>query len=68
MRPANEFIVYKGERFITMGTTKEIAEFLGVKTQTVAFYRTQAYRDRVAARKNPRNYITIEWLLPDEDE
>ncbi|KIP24240.1 transcriptional regulator [Bacillus thuringiensis] len=61
---AKEFIVYKGETFICAGTAKECAEYMGVKPETVKFYARPAYKKRVAARKNARNYMIVEeWKM-----
>ncbi|TBL15266.1 hypothetical protein EYB35_07250 [Bacillus paranthracis] len=57
---AKIFMVYKGDDFLCEGTAKECAEFLGVKTETIKFYKTPAYKRRVAERKNAKNYIIVE--------
>ena len=41
-----EYALYKGDEFITLGTIKEIAKFLGVSERTVHFYSTPTYRKR----------------------
>jgi hypothetical protein len=38
--------VYKGDRFITVGTIKEIAAEMGIKTASVRYKTTSAYRKR----------------------
>ena len=36
-----EYAMYKGDRFICMGTLKEIAEYLGVCYDTVRCYKAR---------------------------
>ncbi|PGD75918.1 hypothetical protein COM46_13275 [Bacillus pseudomycoides] len=60
-----EYVVYKGESLICIGTIQECAQQMGVLPKTVHFYLTPAYQRRIASRKNVRNYITVTEL--DED-
>lgn len=50
MQPIN------GDKFLCLGTAKEIAEYLNIKEKTVMFYTTPAYLKRVASWKNIKNY------------
>lgn len=52
----NEYVLYKGEEVIAMGTAQEIADKLGITKDTVKFYGTPAYKRR---RKNSktRHYL-----------
>jgi hypothetical protein len=61
-----EYVVYKGESLICIGTIKECAEHMGVLPETVKFYTTPTYQKRLAKRKNPRNYLTVTKLVDDE--
>lgn len=58
----SEYAMYKGESFLYIGTMSELAELHGVKRDTIHFYTTQAYRNKIAKRKNARNYITVDRL------
>ncbi|MCU4771014.1 hypothetical protein OCF65_20815 [Bacillus toyonensis] len=60
-----EYAIYKGESLICTGTVQECAQHLGVIPKTILFYKTPAYRKRVASRKKARNYLTVTAL--DED-
>ncbi|PEN57134.1 hypothetical protein CN596_04085 [Bacillus toyonensis] len=62
-----EYVVYKGESFVCIGTTKECAQHMGVLPATVRFYTRPAYQRRIANRKNARNYITVTELEGDEE-
>lgn len=42
--------MYHGDEFIAIGTTKELAQLLKVKTRTIQFYRTTAYKKRTAGK------------------
>lgn len=63
-----EYAVYKGEECLHIGTLAEIAEIRGVKEETIYWYTTQAYQNRLATRKNARNYLTVTRLDDDCDE
>lgn len=47
---AKEYAMYHGDKFIAIGTTKELAKLLKVKTRTIQFYRTTAYQKRTAGK------------------
>lgn len=59
-----EYVMYKGENLLHIGTLEEIAKERGVKRDTIYFYTTKAYQNRLARRKAV-NYITVTKL---EDE
>ncbi|MED2846550.1 hypothetical protein [Bacillus toyonensis] len=61
-----EYVVYKGESFVCIGTAKECAQHMGVLPATVRFYTRPAYQRRIANRKNARNYITVTELEGEE--
>jgi hypothetical protein len=56
---SKEYVVYKGDSLICIGTIKECAAHMGVQPDTVKFYTTPTYQKRLAKRKNPRNYLTV---------
>lgn len=45
-----EYIVYKGEEILVIGTLEECAKHQGVKKQTIHFLASEANKRRVAAR------------------
>lgn len=55
MKP-NIYALYKGDNFIVEGTKKEIAEYTGLKVNTLSFYSTPAYLKRVKNRKHYRGF------------
>lgn len=59
----NIYALYKGEKFITEGTKKEIAKVKGCKVNTISFLATNAYKKRMKARKyknsKPNHLILI---------
>ena len=57
-----EYALYKGDEFITLGTIKEIAKFLGVSERTVHFYATPTYMKR----NKDNHYIVIR--IEDDEE
>ena len=48
---AREYALYKGEDILAIGTIKQIAEKVGVKKETIAYYKTQAYQNKLSRRK-----------------
>lgn len=62
----SDYIMYKGESLIHIGTLDELAEVKGVQRKTIQFYLTPTYQRRIARRKNARNYITVEKLDDEE--
>ncbi|MFJ8414073.1 hypothetical protein [Bacillus paramycoides] len=60
-----KYVVYKGELLLCIGTIQECADYMGVLPATVRFYTRPVYKERVAKRKNARNYITVTELEED---
>ena len=48
------YALYRGEKFIAIGTKKELAELLNVKVETISFYATPAYKKRINEAKSRR--------------
>lgn len=46
-----EYAIYKGENLLAIGTERQLAIELGVKIETIKFYRSPAYAKRLAKRK-----------------
>lgn len=44
------YALYKGDEFIMIGTQKELADYLGVKENTIYFYSTPTYMRRTDGR------------------
>ena len=45
------YAIYKGENILAIGTERQLARKLGVKVETIKFYRSPAYARRLAKRK-----------------
>ena len=58
---SKEYVVYRGEEFVTVGTVYEIAEQLGIKVQTAKFYTYDSYKQR-----SDNHLITLDLLEEDE--
>ena len=52
--PEKEYALYKGDKLLAMGTKKEIAKQLGVKTSTIGFYAKSSYAKRTSEEKGRR--------------
>lgn len=53
------YALYKGDKWITDGTRKELADYLGVKERTIYFYSSEVYKKR--KKNNFENcYVVIE--------
>ena len=48
------YALYRGEKFLGVGTKKELAELLNVKVETISFYATPAYKKRINQAKSRR--------------
>ena len=53
-----EYALYKGDRFIDLGTRKYLSELLNVTEQTIYFYATPTYKKR--GGENNNRYVVIE--------
>lgn len=53
------YALYKGDKLLGFGTTKELADQLGVKEKTIKFYNTKSYKKRSKNGKNRRILIII---------
>lgn len=54
MNREKNYALYRGEKFLGIGTKKELAELLGVKVETISFYNTPAYTKRTSPDKGRR--------------
>ena len=50
-----EYALYKGEEILSIGTIKEIATELNVLPETVKYYETNAYKNKLSKRKKSKN-------------
>ncbi|MGD2278278.1 hypothetical protein [Bacillus wiedmannii] len=60
-----EYVVYKGESLLCIGTIQECANYMSVLPATVRYYTTPAYQRKLAKRKRARNYLTVTVLEED---
>ncbi len=51
------YALYYGDKFLALGTKKEIAEEINVKIETIYFYGTPSYKNRKS--RTPERYILI---------
>lgn len=63
---AKEYALYKGEEILSIGTICEIAKELNIMPQTVRYYKTNAYKRKLARRNTKNPMLLIE--LEDEEE
>lgn len=59
--------LYKGEDMLAIGTIAEIANELGVKRQTIAYYKTQAYQNRLKRRNALNGNVRILVSLAEDE-
>lgn len=55
----NIYALYKGDEFIIDGTTKKIAELLGIKERTLMFYKSPSYKKRGAKIRKRNRYELV---------
>ena len=60
----SEYALYKGDEFVAIGTSKQLAQLMNVKVETITFWSTPTYHKRI---KN-HNIATIVIKLGDENE
>lgn len=41
------YAIYKGDKFLFVGTAEECGEYLGIKAKSVQFRTTPAYKKRI---------------------
>ena len=58
------YALYWGDKFLALGTKKELADYLGVKEKTITFYASEVWKKR-RNYNFERCYIVIE---VEEDE
>lgn len=63
-----EYAVYKGDTLLAMGTREECAKQLGVLPDTVTFYGTPTYKNRVEKRKSSSGNVRVLVKLGKPDE
>lgn len=51
------YALYKGDNYITDGTKKELADYLGVKIRTISFYMSPTYANRGRGKKGNRKRV-----------
>lgn len=54
-RKTIEYAIYKGDKFIDIGTAKELAEKCNVKPATIEFYATPSHLKRIEKVKDKYN-------------
>lgn len=60
MSKENVYVIYKGDKFIDLGTKKELAKKLNVTPQTIYFYTTPSYQKRIKDYSKKMIVIKIE--------
>ncbi|WP_173391474.1 hypothetical protein [Clostridium sp. Ade.TY] len=54
------YALYKGEELLCMGTIYQIAKEQNIKVKTVMYYKTKAYKRKIAKRKGKNARILVE--------
>lgn len=52
------YALYKGEKCLSIGTSKEICKEMNISIKTFQYYRTKAYKERIQNR-NAKDYRVI---------
>ena len=60
MKDLNNYALYRGDEFITVGTVKELAEFMGVKEASIRFWSYPSYLNRIKSYEHSIRVIKIE--------
>ena len=57
------YALYKGDKFLTIGTRQELAKYLNVKERTIQFYSSKTWFKRT----NYKSYVVIRIKNSKED-
>ena len=60
---SKEYALYKGDKFIMLGTIPIIAKKMGVKERTIRFYKSPTYKKR---KQNSKDYLELVEIEEDE--
>ena len=63
-----EYALYKGEEILAIGTIPYIARTLGVSRETIKYYRTNAYQNRLKRRNAINGNVRLLIKLEDDEE
>ena len=55
-RKENEYALYKGDQFLAIGTSRELANYLGVSYETIKFYTSKKYQKRCSG---DNHYVVV---------
>ena len=55
-----EYAMYKGDKLLAVGTSREIAKELGIKQKTVWWYLSPSYQKRRKSGKNRQELIRLD--------
>lgn len=58
IKEKNMYALYKGDKFICMGTPEYIAEYIGVKVASIRYLLAPSYQKR--ASKNSRVLVAVD--------
>lgn len=62
-----EYALYKGDEFVTIGTIEEIANFLGIKIESVKFMTYPTHKKRSESRTNASILVDLDEAEEAED-
>lgn len=51
-KQTREYALYKGDKFLSIGTLKELAEFLKIKYASIRFLNSKAYKKRCKGKNH----------------
>lgn len=68
MRKESIYAVYKGDKFIDLGTKKELAKRLNVKPEFIGYLTTPVNRRRIAKTKTGMDNRLIAIKIEDEEK
>ena len=55
-----EYVLYKGDKLLAIGTADEIVKQLGIKKKTLYFYKSPCYKKRGLGKKSTKRRILVE--------
>ena len=68
MKKEGCYALYKGDRFIDLGTLRELSQRLGISTATLWFYTSKVYKQRCKQKKSDNYTLIIKVEEIDEND
>lgn len=59
MKAKRDYALYKGDRFVDLGTAEYLSSLLGIKKKSLLFFATPTYRKRSFGSEDKRMIVIL---------